>query len=217
MRKFLTSGVLGVGLMFAGAANAAPVVDGITAVQVTVDLGSVGVTPGLLGSASVDEGADALVVNFPITGGDLDPATLAGTIEHVGSGLSLTANGTTVNLTDFTIDTVASQLTGVVSVAGGASLGRVAIFDFDLTGLTAGQITDTGNPVISLLLTSAAVGALADALAIPALTTLAGAEFGLAATAPTFGDVGAEVPLPGAALLFATGAAAFAARRRARA
>lgn len=217
MKKTLTAGLIGAGLMFGGAAHAAPVVDGITTVAVTVDLGSVGVTPGLLGSASVDDDADGLVVNFPITGGDLDPATLGGTIEHVGSGLSLTANGTTVNLTDFTIDTVNSQLTGVVGIEGGASLGRVAIFDFDLTGLTAGEITDTDNPVISLLLTSAAVGALADALAIPALTTLAGAEFGLAATAPALGDVGAEVPLPGAALLFVTGAAAFAARRRANA
>ena len=212
--KALTAALVGSGFLFAGAANAAPVTGGITTVEVTVDLGPI--TPGLIGTASLDDDADGLVVNFPITGGDLDPETLAGTIEHVGSGLSLTANGTTVNLTDFTIDTVASQLTGVVAIDGGASLGRVAIFDFDLTGLTAGEITDTDNPLISLLLTSAAAGALADALAIPALATLAGAEFGLAATAPSL-DVGSEVPLPGAALLFATSAAGFVARRRAKA
>lgn len=215
MKKTLTAGLVGAGMLLAGTANAAPVVDGITTVAVTVDLGAI--EPGLIGSASLDDDAEGLVVNFPITGGDLDPDTLGGAVEHVGSGLSLTANGTTVNLTDFTIDTVNSQLTGVVAIDGGASLGRVALFDFDLTGLTAGEITDTDDPAISLLFTSAAAGALADALVIPALADLAGFEFGLAATAPVLGDVGAEVPLPGAALFFATGAAAFAARRRAKA
>ena len=218
MKKTLAAAALGAGLMFAGTANAAPVVDGITTVEVTVDLGGVGIAPGLIGSASLqDSDDDALVVGFPITDGDLDADTLAGTIEHEGSGLTLAANGTTVELQDFIIDTTSSTLSGIVSIAGGASLGRVDIFTFDLTGLTAGEITDVENPVISLLLTSAAAGALADALAIPALSGLAGAEFGLAATGPVLGDVGGEIPLPGAAILFATGAAAFAARRRAKA
>ena len=215
MNKLLTSTLAGLSaLTFASVASAAPVVDGITAVEVTVDLGPI--EAGLIGDASLAD-ADGLVVNFPITGGDLDPDTLGGTIEHAGSGLSLSANGTTVNLTDFVIDTVNSQLLGNVAVAGGADLGQVAIFDFSLDGLTPGQITDTDDPAISLLFTSAAAGALADALVIPALADLAGLEFGLAATAPVLGDVGSEIPLPGAAIFFVTGAAALAARRRARA
>ena len=39
-----------------------------------------------------------------------------GIIDHEGSGLSLTAGDTTVELTDFVIDPGTSELTGTVSV-----------------------------------------------------------------------------------------------------
>lgn len=211
MKKTLTAALAGAGLLMSPAL-AAPVTGGITAVEVTVDLVGAGVTPGLIGTATAVSD-DPLTVSFPITGGDLDPATLAGTIEHDGSGLTLAANGTTVELTDFVIDTAGSVLSGVVAVAGGPVVGRVDIFTFDLSGLTAEEITDTDAPSISLLLTELAATTLADTLGIAALAGLAGAEFGLAGTAPDL-DVTDPIPLPGAAVLFVTGAAAFAARRR---
>ncbi|MGI9539800.1 MAG: HtaA domain-containing protein [Miltoncostaeaceae bacterium] len=67
-------------------------------------------------------------ISFPITGGEVDADTLAGTINHSG-GLAFTAGGTTLELTDFVIDTTAGTLT---ATAGGD---QVVILDVDLTGL----------------------------------------------------------------------------------
>lgn len=67
-------------------------------------------------------------IAFPITGGEVDADTLAGTINHSG-GLAFTAGGTTLELTDFVIDTTAGTLT---ATAGGD---QVVILDVDLTGL----------------------------------------------------------------------------------
>ena len=211
MKKLITAALAGAGaLAFAGTASAAPVVDGITTVEVTVDLGDI--EAGLVGSATLAD-EDGLVVNFPVTGGDLDG--LAGTIDHEGSGLTLTANDITVSLTNFTIDTVASTLSGMVMVDG-STVGRLDLFTFDLTGLGAQDVTNLDEPQIALLFTQMAADALANTFSIAALSALGGEEFGLAATAPVVGDVDV-IPVPGAAILFVTGAAAFAARRRARA
>lgn len=225
MKNLLTATIAGVGaLTLAGTAAAAPVTDGITAVEVTVDLDGVGIAPAPLGSAEVDGDADGLVLLFPITGGDLDPMTLGGTIEHDGSGLSLSANDTVVSLENFTINTVGQVITALVTIetttmtdTGTTSsveqIDGAPIFTFDLSGLTAEEITDTEEPSIVLLLSEFAATALADSLAIPALAGLAGTPFALAGTAPIL-DTAAPVPLPGAAALFVTGAAVFAARRR---
>ncbi|HZG91816.1 MAG TPA: HtaA domain-containing protein [Pseudonocardia sp.] len=53
-------------------------------------------------------------ISFPITGGEVVPSTLAGTIEHSG-GLEFRAGGTTLGVQDFVIDTVAGVLTARVS------------------------------------------------------------------------------------------------------
>jgi len=79
-------------------------------------------TPDAVGDATLNEEG---VATFPITGGDLtyfEPGTVSpyvqGEILHEGSGLSLTGDGTEVELTDFVVDPGASVLTGDVSVDG---------------------------------------------------------------------------------------------------
>ena len=218
MKTLLTAALAGAGsLLLAGTATAAPVSGGITAVEVTIDLEGAGITPGLIGDAALAEG-DGLTVLFPITGGDLEVDPLSGTIEHEGSGLTLSAGGATVELTDFIVNATTGFLSGNVAVVGGDSLGRVDIFSLSNVGdLTLEQITDTESPAISLLVTAGAAQALEGAFGLVGLADLlTGAEFGLAATAPFFGEPDV-VPLPAAALFFATGAGLFAARRRAKA
>jgi hypothetical protein len=78
-------------------------------------------------------------ITFPITGGQVDAETLAGTIEHSG-GLRFSAGGTDLDLTDFVIDTAAGTLT---ATAGGAD---VPILDVDLTGLQRSE--DAGTIVL---------------------------------------------------------------------
>jgi hypothetical protein len=67
-------------------------------------------------------------ISFPITGGEVDSADLAGTIEHSG-GLTFSAGGTDVEVTDFVVDTVAGTLT---AQAGDAEL---PLLDLDASGL----------------------------------------------------------------------------------
>ena len=81
------------------------------------------VTPAPVGDAKISK---AGVASFPITGGNVDyygpdsPVRpyVQGMIEHEGSGLSLTAGGKEVELTDFVVDPGTSTLTGTVSVDG---------------------------------------------------------------------------------------------------
>jgi hypothetical protein len=99
-------------------------------------------------------------IAFPITGGDVDSESLAGTIEHSG-GLAFSAGGTTVELTDFVVDTRAGTLTATV---GGA---QVPILSLDLSGLErsmrGGAIVASG---IEATLTGEAAKALNDAFGV---------------------------------------------------
>jgi hypothetical protein len=195
-----------------GMAEAAPVTGGQTVVFVTADLDAL----DLAATPIDDVDFDGRTFAFDITGGDVDPVTYAGQIFHEGSGLQILAGGedvtATVTITDFVIDTVASQVFGNVSVeTGGAAeaLGQVAIFDFDLSALSdIDDLFDLSDPALPLTVTTVAGQALLPVLGLD----LSGVEFGLAATAP--GIDADPIPLPGAALFFATGAAAFAARKR---
>src|ERR1700750_2377967 len=71
-------------------------------------LTSLGLTPGVLGTATLTDGS----VHFPITGGSVvywSPKGnyrpyVQGIIEHDGSGLSLKAGSTEVDLTNFTVN-----------------------------------------------------------------------------------------------------------------
>jgi len=88
-------------------------------------------TPGTVGDAKI-EGGSAI---FPITSGEVTyykPGTrspyVTGEILHDGSGLSLTAGDTKVELTDFNIDPANSRLYGDVSVNGKSAAKDVMVF-----------------------------------------------------------------------------------------
>lgn len=119
-------------------------IDKLTGVDtaVTLDTGFVDaltklkVTPGPVGDAEISKDG---VASFPITGGNViyyDPASpvrpyVQGVIDHEGSGLSLTAGKTEVELTDFVIDPGTSELTGTVSVNGKEAATDAVLFDLD--------------------------------------------------------------------------------------
>ena len=96
-------------------------------------LTSLGLTPGTVGTATLVDGS----LIFPITGGNVDyydpnesyRPYVQGTIEHEGSGFSLTAGDTVVDLTNFTIDPGTSKLYGDVSVNGTVAVEQALLFD----------------------------------------------------------------------------------------
>lgn len=97
-------------------------------------LTTLGLTPGVVGTATLADGS----IVFPITGGDVkywEPGTVdpyvQGEIMHNGSGLSLTAGETVVELTDFDIDPGTSVLTGTVTVNGDVAAEDAVLFDLD--------------------------------------------------------------------------------------
>ncbi|CCQ13735.1 putative uncharacterized protein [Rhodococcus sp. AW25M09] len=97
-------------------------------------LTTLGLTPGVVGTATLADGSIA----FPITGGNVkywEPGTVdpyvQGEIMHEGSGLSLTAGETVVELTNFDIDPGTSVLTGDVSVNGEEAASDAVLFDLD--------------------------------------------------------------------------------------
>jgi hypothetical protein len=134
-----------------------PALDGVDT-QVTLDAGFVealttlGLTPGVLGTATLTDG----VLAFPITGGNVDyydpemdyRPYVQGEIDHDGSGISLTAGDTVVELSDFRIDPGTSQLFGTVT-ANGEEVGQ-DIFIFNLDGTTLNPLEEDtdGNAVL---------------------------------------------------------------------
>jgi len=97
-------------------------------------LASLKVTPGVVGNATLANGA----VSFPITGGNVTyykPGStspyVTGDIQHDGSGLSLTAGKTVVDLTDFQIDPGTQKLYGDVAVNGKSAAKHAYIFHLD--------------------------------------------------------------------------------------
>ncbi|MGB6069727.1 MAG: hypothetical protein WBG53_04205 [Rhodococcus sp. (in: high G+C Gram-positive bacteria)] len=97
-------------------------------------LTTLGLTPGVVGTATLADGSIA----FPITGGDVkywEPGTVdpyvQGEINHDGSGLSLTAGETVVELINFDIDPGTSILTGDVMVNGEEAAADAVLFDLD--------------------------------------------------------------------------------------
>ena len=126
--------------------------------EVTLDAGFVealttlGLTPGVIGGATLTDG----VLAFPITGGNVDyydpqedyRPYVQGSIEHDGSGISLTAGDIVVELTDFRIDPGTSQLFGTVT-ANGEEVGQ-DIYIFNLDGSTLNPLAEDadGNAVL---------------------------------------------------------------------
>jgi len=159
-----------------------PALDGVDT-QVALDqgfvdaLGSLGLTPGVLGGATLTEG----VLAFPITGGNVDyydpeedyRPYVQGSVEHDGSGISLTAGETVVELTDFRIDPGTSQLFGTVT-ANGEEVGQdIFIFTLDGTTLNPLETDADGNAVLegtTVLISPDAAGLLNETFGTDAVT-----------------------------------------------
>jgi hypothetical protein len=107
-------------------------------------LASLGFSVAPTGTATVEMGSSPPVVMFPITGGTAVGSDLM--IEHNGSDLSLSRMGTTVDVGDFLVNTMALVVDGFVSVNGGPMSSPVALFNIvpasplELT-LTSGAAT----------------------------------------------------------------------------
>jgi hypothetical protein len=125
--------------------------------QVAVDasfveaLTSLGLTPGVVGTATFTDGT----FSFPITGGNVEyygPESpvrpyVQGEIDHDGSGLSLTAGDTVVELTDFRIDPGESKLYGTVTANGQVAAEDAYLFNLWGGSLEPLEVVD-GNAVL---------------------------------------------------------------------
>ena len=123
--------------------------------QIKLDTGftdaltSLKLTPGVTGDAKLTNGS----LVFPITGGNVTvfkPGQVSpyviGQIRHEGSGLSLTAGGTKVTLTNFNVDPGASRVYGDVAVNGKTAVTSAYLFTLDgrtLNPLQTGSGTAT--------------------------------------------------------------------------
>jgi hypothetical protein len=115
-------------------------------------LGSLKVTPGVTGSGKLTSGGSVV---FPITGGNVTyykPGSVSpfvqGEVDHQGSGLSLSAGGKTVKLTNFVVDPGKSVLTGRVSVDGKLAAASAPLFFLDGRTLDPLQVRDNGTAVL---------------------------------------------------------------------
>ncbi|MBP7973140.1 MAG: hypothetical protein WBB44_06070 [Candidatus Nanopelagicales bacterium] len=155
--------------------STAPVaqIDNLTGVDTAVALDSsftdalttLKLTPGTVGTAKLKDGS----LIFPITGGNVTYYTpgsvtpyVQGTIDHKGSGFSLEAGNTKVDLTNFTIDPGVSKLYGDVSVNGKQAAKQAYLFNLDGSTLKPLQ---TG-PNNTAILTGTRVLISADAAAV---------------------------------------------------
>ncbi len=123
--------------------------------KVTLDQGfvdaltSLKLTPGTVGTAELVDGA----LVFPITGGNVTvfkPGTVSpyviGQVQHEGSGLSLAAGGTKVELTNLNVDPGVSRIYGDVTVNGKVAATSAYLFKLDgrtLKPLSTGDGTAT--------------------------------------------------------------------------
>ena len=116
-------------------------------------LGTLGLTPATLGDATLADGS----VSFPITGGTVtvfDKTSgyrpyVQGTLLHQNSGLSLTAGGTTVELTNFTVDPgTPARLFGDVAVNGQQAAASAPLFDLNGSTLEPISMDAEGNAVL---------------------------------------------------------------------
>jgi hypothetical protein len=115
----------------------------------TAALGQLKLTPGVVGTAKLTDGS----LVFPITGGNVKYYTpgsvtpyVQGSIKHDGSGFSLAAGSTKVELTNFDVDPGASKLYGDVSVNGTSAATHALLFG--LNGNTLKPLQTSGNTAI---------------------------------------------------------------------
>ena len=112
-------------------------------------LTSLKLTPGVVDDAKLESGS----LVFPITGGNVTyfkPGTakpyVIGQIQHEGSGLSLEAGGTKVELTNLNVDPGVSRVYGDVSVNGKTAV--TSAFLFQLRGATLKPLQTEGDTAI---------------------------------------------------------------------
>jgi hypothetical protein len=185
LKMFLGIALITASLSFSNPAISAPtetVLGGATTVQLSQEfvgaLGGLQVTPGAVGRSALNEGT-AL---FPISGGAIDLGTIKTEIIHQG-GLSLSAGGTVVKLTDFLIANLGEQpvLTGLVT-ANDNLAARVPLFALALPAVSpplqpaGGKLVDLKG--VGVTLTPEAAGALNRAFNVQAFT--AGLNIGVA-------------------------------------
>ena len=115
-------------------------------------LESLKLTPGPVGDAKISKAGTA---SFPITGGNVSyfkPGSVSpyvqGSIDHSGSGLSLTGGGKEVELTDFVVDPGKSVLTGTVTVDGQEAATDAPLFFLDGSTLNPLEAKDNGTAVL---------------------------------------------------------------------
>lgn len=142
-------------------------------------LKSLGVAVAPYGSATFD--ASTSTVSFPITGGaasihtdtSVKPGYIDGAVLHQGSGLTLTAGGTTVTLTDFVVDPGDSYLYATVGGEPGDAGAKVGVPLLFLDGTNVKVGNSGGNVVLDgtvAKLTSTAASALDAAFHTSAIT-----------------------------------------------
>ena len=112
-------------------------------------LASLKLTPGIVGDAKLKAGS----LIFPITGGNVSvfkpgsvPNYVVGQIQHEGSGLSLAAGGTKVELTNLNVDPGVSRVYGDVSVNGKTAV--TSAYLFKLNGSTLKPLKAEGSNAV---------------------------------------------------------------------
>jgi hypothetical protein len=112
-------------------------------------LASLKLEAGTVGTAQLTDGS----LIFPITGGNVTvfkPGQVSpyviGQIQHEGSGLSLTAGETKVELTNFNVDPGVSRVYGDVTVNG--KVAATSAFLFQLDGRTLQPLQTEGDTAI---------------------------------------------------------------------
>ncbi len=123
--------------------------------QITLDQGfadaltQLKLTPGVVGDAKLQDGA----LIFPITGGNVTvfkPGQVSpyviGQIQHENSGLSLSAGGTKVELTNFNVDPGVSRVYGDVTVNGKTAVTNAFLFQLD--GRTLKPLKTEGSTAV---------------------------------------------------------------------
>ncbi len=148
---------------------------------VTLDAGfaealeSLGLTPGVVGSAKLTDGA----LVFPISGGNVSvfepgsvPNYVVGQLQHEGSGFTLTAGDTEVTIGNLNVDPGVSRVYGDVLVNGEAVVSSAYIFR--LNGSTLKPLATEGNTAIlegtKVYVSDVAAGLLNDTFGTDAVT-----------------------------------------------
>ena len=138
-------------------------------------LTSLKLTPGVTGTAKLTNGS----LVFPVTGGNVTyykPGAISpyvqGQIQHEGSGLSLEAGGTKVEITNLNVDPGVSRVYGDVSVNGKTVV--TSAYVLTLNGTTLKPLQTAGDTAIlegtKVFISPVAAGLLNDTFKTDAVT-----------------------------------------------